>query len=408
MPMGIGPDGMETPPPLVVSHLDLGMIDSQLQIAIDLNWSEPVNRTIVAPRMMGIANQIKGKMAIFTSDFSWHAIAAAGPKALADPERKAFPRGTWDRKSNSARFGLEFPPVQRVSLFVDLLPYMGRGQLSSMVNKNYAWYAFEREPLDPNNPDKPRRVLVDNLSPGGEWVPELLVPDYPQSAWRATSPYAPDHTFGATNYVAIAGVGLDIARVNPNDPLYKTKVGITGYGWGSKAEEVTDGLSNTIYMMQTPPGLQQPWIAGGGATVRGLDETKPMAAFKYTQRGRAKQGTYALMGDGSVRFIPEDIDPKVLHALATRAGGDDKDLGDINTNAPKVEPPKVEPPKGMTELKTDPKPADPKPEEKKPVDPKADPKATDPKATDPKKDAPKDPMPKDPKKDPAPPPTEKK
>ena len=42
-------------------------------------------------------------------------------------------------------------------------------------------------------------------------------------------------------------------------------MGLTGYDWGSKPEEVTDGLSNTIYLMQTPPGLQQPWIAGGGA-----------------------------------------------------------------------------------------------------------------------------------------------
>ena len=375
-PFGMGPGPMDPKlPTTAASHIDLGMLGRELLIAIDLTWSEPVNRTVIGPRMMGIANQIKGKMAIFTSEYSWHALAAAGPKALADPERKMFPRGTWDRKSNSERFGLEYPPVQRVSLFVDLLPYLGRGQLGSTVNKNLAWYD-ER-----------------NLEAAGAWVPELLVPDYPQSAWRATSPFAPDHVLGATNYVAIAGVGLDIARVNPNDPAFKTKVGITGYGWGSKAEEVTDGLSNTIYLMQTPPGLQQPWIAGGGATVRGLDETNPMGAFKYTQRGQTKQGTYVLMGDGSARFISEDIDPKVLRAMATRAGDDNKDLADIDKVAPRVEPPK-----GTTELKTDPKPADKKPEEKKPADPKVDPKAVDPK---------KEPTPGG-KADPAPPPGEKK
>ena len=215
------------------SFVALGMVDRELQIAIDLIWSESVNRTVVEPRMMGIANQIKGKMAVFTSEYSWQSLAAAGPKALKDPERLAFPRGTADRKSNSGRFGLEYPPAQRVSLFVDLLPYMGRGQLSSMVNKNYAWYAFEQEAPDPTG--RLGRVLVDNLSPGGEWVPELLVPDYPQSAWRATSPYAPDTVFGATNYVAIAGVGLDIARVDPNDPRvqdegrhHRLRVGVEG------------------------------------------------------------------------------------------------------------------------------------------------------------------------------------
>lgn len=383
--MGTTP-GTETPTPQPASFVALGMVDTQVQIAIDLQWSEPVNRTVVGPRMMGIANQIKGKMAVFTSEFSWHSVSVAGKKALDDPERKAFPRGTWNRKSNTDRFGLEYPPVQRVSFFVELLPYMGREQLASTVNKNLAWYDEK------------------NLEAGGAWVPELLVPDYPQSAWRAHSPYASDHVLGATNYVAIAGVGVDVARADPNHKDFKKLVGITGYGWGSKAEEVTDGLSNTIYLMQTPPGLQQPWIAGGGATIRGLDPDKPMAAFKYPQRGRAKPGTYALMGDGSVRFIPEDIDPKVLKAMATRAGDDNADLGDFDKLAPTVEPPKA-----PVEAKADPKPADKKPEEKKPddkkaTDPKADPKATDPK-TEPKKDPPaKGP---DGKADPAPPPAAK-
>ena len=112
---------------------------------------------------------------------------------------------------------------------------------------------------------------------------------------------------------------------------------MTGYGWGSKPEEVTDGLANTIYLIQTPPGPQQPWIAGGGATVRGFDEADPMAGYKYTHPG-GKDGTYALMGNGTVRFLPANIDKKVLLALGTRAGAEA--LADVNTEAPKVEPPK--------------------------------------------------------------------
>src|SRR5215475_3748462 len=114
--------------------------------------------------------------------------------------------------------------------------------------------------------------------------------------------------------------------------------------------------------MQTPPGLQQPWIAGGGATVRGLDEIDPMGTFKYTHPNRAKQGSYALMGDGSVRWIPADINPKVLHALATRAGGDNALLADVDKIAPKIEPPKKVEEKKEPEVK--------EPEAKKPADPK--------------------------------------
>lgn len=363
-PPGMGVPGMGLPgdmgmvdpnaPPPVVSHIDLGMTDNQLILAVDITWTETAYRTVVAPRLVSVTNQIKGKLAVFASEFSWHALAAAGPKAAADPNKPMFPRGTADRRANAERFGLEYPPDTRVSLFAELLPHMGRGELARTLRPGLAWYDKDNLP-------------APGLDRAGAWVPELLVPDYPQSAWRAVSPMAPDHVLGATNYVAIAGSGINVARADPTSPTFpKTKVGMTGYGWGSKPADVTDGLSNTVYMMQTPPGLQQPWIAGGGATVRGFDENDPMGAFRYPQRGRTKPGSYALMGDGSVRFIPHDIDPKVLLALGTRAGGDADALADLNKVAPKVEPP--EPKK---DDKPEPPPA-PKPEAKK-DEPKKDP-----------------------------------
>jgi hypothetical protein len=356
-PGGAGqPKGKE--PAQTHSHIDLGMIDNQLQIAVDLNWSDLAYRTFVAPRMVSIANQVKGKMAIFSSDFSWHALAAAGPKYAAD--HKAFPRGTVDRGSNVNRYGLPYPPAQRVSFFYELLPYLGRGALKDSLHPKLAWYDEKNLPA----PGQDR---------AGAWVPELLVPYYPQTAWRATSPLAPDHVLGATNYVAVAGVGLDVARASPASPEFKKLVGITGYDWGSKLEEITDGPATTIYLLQTPPALQQPWIAGGGATVRGLDPNDPLAGFKYHHpdgKGGTKEGTYALMADGAVRWIAANIDPKALRAMATRAGGDNADIGDIEKVAPKVEIPKFE---KATELKSEPKPpAEKKPEAKKADDKKAD------------------------------------
>ncbi|HEY1187348.1 MAG TPA: DUF1559 domain-containing protein [Gemmata sp.] len=325
-PIGPGPSGQgASGEPEAASHIDLFHRDRELFVTVDLTWSDTAFRTVIAPRLFGVANQIKGKMAVFSADSSYHALAAVAPKALNGGA--ALPPGTFKRaKTDRARLGLEHPPIQRVSLFADLLPYLGRGGLAAQVNKNLAWYDEK------------------NLAAGGAWVPELLVPSYPQSAWRATSEYAPDHVFGATNYVAISGTGLDSAREDPNttDPNVKKRLGMTGYNWGSRAEDVTDGLANTIYMMQTPPTtLSQPWIAGGGATVRGFNEEDPMSGFRHTNGG--KPGTYALMGDGSVRFIPANIDRKVLLALGTRAGGDLADLADVNSSAPLVDPPK--PPK---------------------------------------------------------------
>jgi hypothetical protein len=232
---------------------------------------------------------------------------------------------------------LRYPPETRVSFFAELLPYISasRAALTVGVERDLAW-----------SDEK-------NLHAAEGWVPELLVPLYPQSAWRANWPDLPGRVFGGTNYVAIAGVGRDAARLDPKTDA--KKVGITGYEWGSKVEEVADGLENTIYLMQTPPGLPQPWLAGGGATVRGLDEKDPMLGFRHkigTPGG--KEGTFALMGDGSVRFLPADIKPDLLLAMATRAGGE-KIADRLDKEAPLV----YSPHKKTTELKSAPKETDP-------------------------------------------------
>jgi hypothetical protein len=70
--------------------------------------------------------------------------------------------------------------------------------------------------------------------------------------------------------------------------------------------------------------------------VVGLDPRNPMAAFKHT-RPDGKEGTYAVMADGTVRWLPADIDPKTMLAMATRAGGEK--LPDLDTVAPRVLPP---------------------------------------------------------------------
>jgi hypothetical protein len=167
-------------------------------------------------------------------------------------------------------------------------------------------------------------------------------------------------------------VGLDIAREDPASPAFSKKVGIVGYDWNSKVDDVKDGLSNTIFLMQTPPGLSQPWIAGGGATIRGLNESDPMHGFTHTYgTPNGKPGTYALMGDGSVRFVPATINPKVLLAMSTRAGMED--LAELNTAAPRLDPPKKPDPEPKPKP-VDPKPADPKDNTPAPTEPKAEPK----------------------------------
>lgn len=344
-----GVPGTGTPPPtdpnqLPPSFIGLGLVDSTITITIELNWNDDMYRRIVAPRLMGVAGTLKGKMSVFASDLSYHALAQAVPKMT--EATKAFPRGTSDRRlTDPSRMGLRYPPQTRVSFFVELLPYLGRNSLYSSASKDLGWFDEK------------------NLPVGEAWVPELLVPTYPQTAWRATSPFISDgRVLGGTNYVAIAGIGRDAARYDPTSEADKKRVGITGYDWGSKVDEVTDGLANTIYLMQTPPGLSQPWISGGGATVRGLDEDDPLRGFAHTYgTPDGKPGTFALMGNGDVRFIPADIKKDLLLAMATRAGGEKFVADRIDKEAPLVSKPK----KADAEVKAEPTPgATPMPREK--------------------------------------------
>lgn len=286
------------------SKVNVSTSDLTAVVDIDISISNDRWKAGVLPQLMDLVTQMKGRMMVLSGETTWHSLSSRFGRVLA--QRKVFPQGVLPRDSNPARFGLDYPPDFRASFIVELLPYLGRGALrDSIQEKRYAWFAPQ------------------NLRAAQTWVPELLVPYYPQTSWRAFHPLAEGGgaPLGATNFVALAGLGRDAARYNPGDPEQSKLVGMTGYNWGSNAADVKDGMSNTIYMIQVPPGHNRPWIAGGGATVMGVDnEGNPISDFISSEGG--KRGTYALMADGSVRFLPDTVDPKIFKAMVTRAGGE--------------------------------------------------------------------------------------
>jgi len=50
--------------------------------------------------------------------------------------------------------------------------------------------------------------------------------------------------------------------------------------------------------------------------------TVPEKVIGPGRKSPSTGGTHVLLADGSVRFIPEDIDPEILKALSTPDGGD--------------------------------------------------------------------------------------
>jgi len=304
--------------------INIGQTDRVVTVDATMNWPEEKFVSVLMPRVARTGGQVRGRIAVQSGDADWHSLAAAPSRMGKD--KKPFPRGTIEREVKEERYRLPFPPEQRVSFLAELLPYLGKAGLRQQIQeKKGPWYGKE------------------NIGAAETWVPEFLVPYYPQESWRAEHPKADGRQLGGTNYVAPAGLGMDAGRYDPTNPDHAKKVGITGYDWGSKPEEVTDGLSNTVYLLQVSPDYKQAWIAGGGATVRGVDEADPMTG--YTHRAPdGRRGTYALMADGSVRWVPQGTDPKGFKGLVTRAGGES--LGDLDKLAPVVKPTRKE-----TELK---------------------------------------------------------
>jgi hypothetical protein len=119
-------------------------------------------------------------------------------------------------------------------------------------------------------------------------------------------------------YVGLTGVGKDAASLPRGDP----RVGVFGFDRATRPEDVSDGMSATLMVVETSD-LRGVWVAGGEATVRCVDPaTRP-----YLGRGRPFGGnhsgrTLALFADGSVRDIRDTIAPEMFEALSTIAGGE--------------------------------------------------------------------------------------
>jgi prepilin-type processing-associated H-X9-DG protein len=196
-----------------------------------------------------------------------------------------LPRGTHPQP--------ELAPEKRLSWLVDILPYLEEQAVYDEVNKSRAW------------DDAENRMAVSQM------VPLLHCPTH----WDPpVGPAIADQT----DYVAIAGVGTDAATLAVQHP----RAGVFGYDRITTFNDIKDGTSNTVMLMETA-WANGPWAAGGQATLRALDPGGPPYLGKDGQFGGVHPGgVMVLFADGSVRFLHESTSPRALEALATIAGGE--------------------------------------------------------------------------------------
>jgi hypothetical protein len=204
-----------------------------------------------------------------------------------------FPPGT--------RPSVEVPIDKRPSWMFEVLPFVESDPTYSMAAKDQSWDA-------PAN-----RILLENwrcyMCPSG---PTL------HSAYSS----------GLTHYVGIAGLGEDAATF----PLGDSRIGIFGYDRQVSREDVKDGISNTLMVMETRRD-NGPWAAGGPSTIRGLDPDDAPYFGSGRQFGGMHLGSQSFFqrrspvtncacADGTVRAISSSIDPQIFQAILTIAAED--------------------------------------------------------------------------------------
>lgn len=181
-------------------------------------------------------------------------------------------------------------PEDRLSWIVSILPFIEQGALYDRFDREEGWKSEA------------------NSRFSSVVIPTLVHPSNPQQQQLVNG-------FGTTSYLGMAGVGANAPNLPVNDP----KAGMFGYNRKTRFQDVRDGLSNTIMVGEAED--PQPWAAGGEATIR------PLTQQPYINGGngfgsRSAGGANFLLGDGSVRFISENIDPDVMEALSTIRGGE--------------------------------------------------------------------------------------
>lgn len=193
-------------------------------------------------------------------------------------------------------FRPELPPDRRLSWVVPMLPFLDQKRqdmtgILSQVDPARPWDGG----TNANAARTPIRML---LSP-------------------ARPPTVPADQPAVTQFVGVAGVGADAATLPEDSP----RAGAFRYDTPTPLAAFPDGLSNTLLFGQTNRDLG-PWIRGGPATIRGMAEGEKLMGENGLFGGVHVGGSFFAFADGHVAYVRDDIDPKLLRALATRAGGD--------------------------------------------------------------------------------------
>jgi prepilin-type N-terminal cleavage/methylation domain-containing protein/prepilin-type processing-associated H-X9-DG protein len=252
--------------------------------------------------------------------------------------------GVWPAQSTSPTTTAGATPP-RGSWITQILPHVEAGAVFQLYNPSLHWH-------DPANEAAVKSRIKTLLCPSAGAGREGF--EYT----RFTSATPRFYLYGApTDYTNVGGIGTALLASLTPRPADGT--GVLLIDRPVKVQEVTDGLSNTALVTecanrpqlwqrrsrvtQLPPPVpwssssDQPFVTGGvwashlkGFLIEGAGpdgKTNGGACAVNCSNDNEVYsfhtgGANALLGDGSVRFLGESIDLRLMAALATRAGGE--------------------------------------------------------------------------------------
>lgn len=199
-----------------------------------------------------------------------------------------------------------------------LLPQLDQASIYGQIN-------FQVSALDPLNYRVASRRLDVYRCPTFSGGPYSQEPRY-----VALSP-----TYAIRNYVAMGATNVGNLWQRPDGAIFaRSQTGM---------QDLKDGSSNTIFIMETREQNAAVWIDGGTASLasRRYDESNPPTYAgpemplnykpyyvadgsgidcRYGPSSQHTGGVFHLFGDGSVHFLSQNIDGRTYDALTTIAG----------------------------------------------------------------------------------------
>lgn len=180
------------------------------------------------------------------------------------------------------------------------------------ANRQLAWSArllpqLEEQPLsDALNFERPFDH-ADNAAAAATILPQYICPAS-ERGFRLESGRGP------SDYGGIYGQRI-------TGPITKPQ-GVFIHEVAIRYSQITDGLSATLAVSEDAGFPDGQWINGANLFDQSDAPINTAPAFENDIRSEHPNGANGLLADGGARFVSAEIDPLVLAALCTRAGGD--------------------------------------------------------------------------------------